>query len=248
MTQLEIVNNVLRRLREDTVGSVNDNAYAQLIAMFVNDGIDELTNSYDWSSLNHSVEVSLAASTRIYDLSALVSGGGNVENTGRATTSESLLRFDAYGRPLAFVFDDNTDSQFNCQLNLITIDEMERVYQLDRSEDTEDPSAMALKLASGGGYELELFPAPNTTRWMRIEFWTPQAELAIDGTDDGTSVIVDSKAVEAYAHYRAANERGEEIGEPGGLLERRYLARLGAVIESAMGADLRANRYESWRA
>ena len=245
-TQLTLVNNVLRRLREDTVTSVADNAYAQLIAMFINDGMAEVQEAYDWSALVHDIDVDLVQGTASYDLSATVAQGGNVDNSGSPTTMDSMLRFDAYGRPLAYIYDDSSDPEPNIILALITYDEYKRKQQLDRDEQQLDPCAFALKQADDGdGYYIYIWPTPDASRRLRITFWTPQAELSIDGTDDATDIVVPNPPVEAYAHMTAANERGEEIGEPGNLLERRWQRRLGG--ESAISADQRADRYESVR-
>lgn len=248
-TQLTIVNNVLRRLRETTVSSVADNAYSQLIAMWVNDGIREVTDAYDWKMLDHQVEVTVASGTSTYDLTALVSGGGNVENTGRVTTAESRLRWDdKTGYPVAFWYDSSATTEDGDQLRLLSEDERKRRYLQDLDQTSQSPLCFSLTLASAGdGYELNLWPEPSTSGYLRVMFNTPQTELAIDGTDDATSILVPSAPVEAYVTMIAANERGEEIGEPGNLLERRYYNTLGAAIEAAMGPDQRANRYESWR-
>lgn len=42
MTFLQLVNKVLVRLREDTVSSVDENSYSQLIGEFVNDAVKEV--------------------------------------------------------------------------------------------------------------------------------------------------------------------------------------------------------------
>jgi hypothetical protein len=247
-SQLTLVNNVLRRLREDTVTSVADNAYAQLIAIFINDGIREVCEAYDWNALFHTIDVDLVDGTSEYDLSATVALGGNVDNAGRATTMDSMLRFDMYGRPLAFIYDSAADTEANIQLRLITEDERQRRYLEDTGEVNTEPSMFSLLQATDGdGYIIRIWPEPDAARRLKIVFSTPQAELAIDGTDDSTDIIVPNQVVEAYAHLTAANERGEEIGEPGNMLERRYQRLLGGAIEAAMSADQRTNRYESWR-
>lgn len=247
-TQLTLVNNILRRLREDTVTSVADNAYAQLVAMWLNDGIRDVSEAYDWSSLRHTINVAVAATTTTYDLSLLVSGGGNVDNADRVTTEGSLVRFDMYGRPLCFVYDDDTSTDVNVQLRLIDEDTRIQREALDTDQDDDDPYFFSLAhTTTGDGFQITVYPIPALTRHLRITFTTPQAELAIDGTDDDTEVIVPRACVEAYVHLHAANERGEEIGEPGNMLERRYQNVLGGAIEAAMQADIRTNKYESVR-
>lgn len=246
-TQLTLVNNVLRRLREDEVTSVADNAYSQLIAMWVQDGIDDVTTSYDWSSLQHDITVAIVAGTSEYDLSLSVTNTGDVPDAERVTNNESLLLF-SNGRPVAFLYDDSSDTDANVQLSYIMEADRARINSWDNDQDNEDPARFSLRQTdTGDGYKLTLWPAPSLNRELRIKFQTPQLDLAIDGTDDATEVIVPNKIVEAYAHMVAANERGEEIGEPGNLLERRFINRLGSAIEAAMASDIRANRYESVR-
>ena len=49
MTYLDLVNNVLRRLRETEVNSVQDSAYSKLIGDLVNDAKNLVDSSWDWS-------------------------------------------------------------------------------------------------------------------------------------------------------------------------------------------------------
>ena len=51
MTYLNLVNNVLRRLRETEVGTVAATAYSKMIGDFVNDAKDLVENAWDWSEL-----------------------------------------------------------------------------------------------------------------------------------------------------------------------------------------------------
>lgn len=55
MTYLEIVNNILKRLRERTVSSVNENSYSSLIGILVNDALHEVEDSWDWSALRTTI-------------------------------------------------------------------------------------------------------------------------------------------------------------------------------------------------
>ncbi len=248
-TQLSIVNNVLRRLREDTVTSVADNAYAQLLAMFINDGLREMQEAYAWSSLQHTVEFDTVADQQEYDLSATIAGGGSVDNAFSPTNGGSMLRFDNTNRAIAYFYDTSVDDVPDARLIYQTEDEITRRTLNDR--DYTDPTSYAFSLKStdnADGFLCWLYPTPSeASKRVRIAFQTPQADLAIDGTDDATELKVPSAPVEAYVNMIAANERGEELGEPGNLLERRYLNTLGGAIEQAISADGRANRYESWR-
>ena len=51
MNYIQLVNEVLVRLRESEVSSVNDNAYSKLIGKFVNDAKRNVEDAYNWNSL-----------------------------------------------------------------------------------------------------------------------------------------------------------------------------------------------------
>ena len=68
MTYLQLVNSVLRRIREDEVSSVSQNNYSKLIGEFVNDAKRTVEDSYDWTALRTTLTVSTSASTFNYTL------------------------------------------------------------------------------------------------------------------------------------------------------------------------------------
>jgi len=51
-TYLDVVNTVLRRLREPVVSSVNDTDYSAMLGVFVNDAKREVEDAYDWNALS----------------------------------------------------------------------------------------------------------------------------------------------------------------------------------------------------
>jgi hypothetical protein len=61
MTYLNLVNNVLRRLREDEVSSVNDNTYSKMVGDFVNDAKKMVEDAWDWSALRTTLTVTTSA-------------------------------------------------------------------------------------------------------------------------------------------------------------------------------------------
>ena len=68
MTYLEMVNNILKRLRERQVSSVNENTYSALIGVLINDAKREVEDSWDWSALRTSLTVTTSANTFNYEL------------------------------------------------------------------------------------------------------------------------------------------------------------------------------------
>ena len=57
MTYLNLVNNVLRRLREDEVSSVQSTTYSKMAGDFVNDAKKIVEDAWDWSALRTTLTV-----------------------------------------------------------------------------------------------------------------------------------------------------------------------------------------------
>jgi hypothetical protein len=68
MTYLQLVNSVLRRLREDEVESVSQNSYSRLIGEFVNDAKRSVEDSYDWTALRTTLTVTTSDTVFNYTL------------------------------------------------------------------------------------------------------------------------------------------------------------------------------------
>jgi hypothetical protein len=68
MTFLELVNDVLIRLREPTVSTVTLNAYSTLIGRFVNDAKRQIEDAFSWNVLGQTVTITTTPSTYIYPL------------------------------------------------------------------------------------------------------------------------------------------------------------------------------------
>jgi hypothetical protein len=58
MTYLNLVNNVLRRMREEEVASVSSNTYSKMVGDFVNDAKRTVEDSWDWSALRTTLTIS----------------------------------------------------------------------------------------------------------------------------------------------------------------------------------------------
>ena len=70
-TQIQVVNDVLRRLRETTASSVASNDYAKLVAVFVNDAKETLEDMWFWTVYETEIDTTITADgTREYDLTS----------------------------------------------------------------------------------------------------------------------------------------------------------------------------------
>ena len=220
-TQLAVVNKILRRLRESTVNSVSGSDYAALIATFVNDAKADLEDMWFWSVYETEISTSvLSDGTRDYDLTS--------------TNDRSwLIRYIDDHRPMAF----DTTAGEESQLYDIPLKELRRWRSSYKGtpDDVEAPTTFAIKNDSDGrGWTLELKQGSTTARTWTSYWYVPQADLAVDGTDDSTEILLPERPIYIRALMYAANERGEEIGEPGNLLERQAETAAAAAMEIDM--------------
>ena len=68
MTYLNLVNSVLRRLREVEVTTVGFNSYSKLIGDIVNDAKDLVESAWDWSALRTTIAINTVSGTSNYSL------------------------------------------------------------------------------------------------------------------------------------------------------------------------------------
>jgi len=71
MTYLELVNDVLVRLRETTVSTVTQTSYSSLIGKFVNDAKRQVEDAFAWNVLGTTVTLSTTSSTYSYALTGV---------------------------------------------------------------------------------------------------------------------------------------------------------------------------------
>ena len=68
MTYLQLVNDVLIRLRETQVSTVTETSYSTLIGKFVNDAKRQIEDAYAWNVLGQTVTITTTAGTYIYSM------------------------------------------------------------------------------------------------------------------------------------------------------------------------------------
>jgi len=217
-TQLDIVNDILQRLREDTVAAVSTSDYSKLIGMFVNDAKEDLEDMWFWTVNETEISTSvLSDGTRTYDL------------TG--TTDRSwLIRFIPDQRPMAY--DTTTDENNRLQdISRKVLLDTRNMYR-GTVPTLGAPNRFAIVPDSDGrGWTIELEQGSSTARTWKTYWYVPQAEFAVAGTDGATELKLPERPVFLRALYYALNERGEEMGEPGGVADERADRAAAAAME-----------------
>ena len=68
MTYLQMVNSILKRLRERTVEQVDQTTYASLVGTLINDAKEAIENSWSWSGLRTTLTATTSADVFNYEL------------------------------------------------------------------------------------------------------------------------------------------------------------------------------------
>lgn len=124
-TYLQLVNSVLRRLREPEATSVNDSDYVRLIATYVNDSKRQVEDAYNWNALTETLSAAtvpdlfsyvLVGSGQRFRLIDAINDTANLVMYSRSThwmNSMFLIQPPQYGPPNAYNFngtDENGDT------------------------------------------------------------------------------------------------------------------------------------------
>jgi hypothetical protein len=132
MTYLELVNDVLVRLREPTVTTVALNSYSTLIGKFVNDAKRQIEDAFAWNVLGTTITVTTAASTSSYSLTGagqkfqVMDVINTTSNVGLTNISfvdmNRKLNFTPLANqiPTEFAF-DGVDGSYDTKVNLYPI-------------------------------------------------------------------------------------------------------------------------------
>lgn len=150
-TYLQLVNEVLIRLREREVTSVTDNAYSKLIGKFVNDAKRQAEDAYNWNALS----VTLTADTVPGIFNYVLEGSGQrfrIMDVINDTTDNALQ--------------NQTSAQFNRWFLETSAERAEPMYYNFNGTNT------------NGDTQVDLYPIPNQVYNLRFNITRPQPPLS----------------------------------------------------------------------
>jgi hypothetical protein len=186
MTYLELVNKVMRRLREsevDTVqGTGNSNSYARLIGDFVNEAKSQVEVAWDWSALRNTLTVTTSLNVFNYELNGAKSNSkfldiwndtSNIEmqmKDSRWFTQEFLMADPQVGIPNFYNFNG---------------------------------------VSSDGDIQVDIYPIPDGVYALRFNLTQRNVPLSAD-TD---TTVLPTRPIILLATAMAIEERGEDGGQ-----------------------------------
>lgn len=155
MTYLQLINNVLIRLREAQVSVNNETSYSTLIGLFVNDAKRQIEDAFSWNVLGTTVTITTVAATYVYSMT----GAGQKFQVQDAINTTSNIGL----RNISFV-------EMNRYQNLVpTTNGLPQYYSFDGVD-------------ASGDTKVVLYPRPDGVYNIPFSLTVPQATLSADAT------------------------------------------------------------------
>jgi hypothetical protein len=183
MTYLQLVNSVLRRIREDEVTSVQNttDSYVKLIGDFVNDARRIVEDAWDWSALRKTITV---------------------------TTSENVFSYSMTGTNNSFKILDVINDTSNFFMRPASSSWMNNAYLVQDPAKSTPEFYSWNGVDDDNNALVDLYPKPDGVYDLRFNI----VDRADPFTLDTDKLQVPSSPVIQYAVALASRERGETGG------------------------------------
>lgn len=200
MTYLELVNAVLRRVRETEVSTVSQTAYSKLIGDFVNETKREVEDAWDWNALRTTLTADTTADLFNY---VMVGSGYRFKVLNVLNDTSNWFMKSASGRWM--------DEQF---LLGDAVQKGPPQYYNFNGQD------------SNGDTQVDIYPVPDGVYAIRFNVVLPQTDLV----NDSDALSIPSDPVIQGAVLKAIIERGEDGGRGSELQAEAYRKSVGNAI------------------
>jgi hypothetical protein len=186
MTYLELVNAVMRRLRERQVTTVQSsgsaNAYAALIGDFVNEAKAQVETAYSWSSLRTTLTLTTEADVFNYELNG---------------SQNNFSVLDVWNDTSNIEMQYKSSHWFNNEFLMAQPQEgIPMFYNFNG-------------VATDGDTKVDIYPVPDGVYSLRFNTVLRNAALSADSD----TLVIPSRPVILLATAMAIEERGEDGGQ-----------------------------------
>ena len=156
MNYLNLVNDVLIRLREDEVTAVTDTSYSKLISKFVNDAKRFVEDSYQWNALSETLTV---------------------------TTDNDLFNYVMTGSGQRFKVIDVINSEDNFFLEYMPFSQMNNLF-LNQTPQKGSPAYYNFNgVDVNNDTQVDIFPIPDGIYNVFFNIYKPQLSLSADADE-----------------------------------------------------------------
>lgn len=179
---LSLVNDVLVRMREPEVTTINENVLSKLVSKYVNDSKRVVEDAYNWNALT---------------------------TTLTATTVNTIFNYALVGTGARFKVIDIFNSTSRFFLNAQTLKQMTANFNSSSNPQHAAPYYYNFNgVDSNGDTQVDVYPIPDGVYTIFFNLYVPQDELLLDAS----TMLVPKEPVVLLAYARSLVERGEDGG------------------------------------
>lgn len=179
---LSLVNDVLVRMREPEVTTINENVLSKLVSKYVNDSKRAVEDAYNWNALTSTLTATTVNAVFNY---ALVGTGARFKV------------IDIYNNTDRFFLNAQTSKQMTANFNSSSTPQKGSPYYYNFNG-----------VDTNGDTQVDVYPVPDGVYTVLFNLYIPQDELLLDAS----TMLVPKEPVVLLAYARSLVERGEDGG------------------------------------
>ena len=182
-TYLDLVNDVLVRMREPEVTTVAEHTVSNLVGKYINDAKRQVSDAYDWDAFNTPITISTIANT-----------------TGPYSITGAGVRF----KTMDVI---NTTSFY--EMSPLSHANYDSFYYTTPTPTKGLPMYYSIKgVDTNGDIKVNFWPVPDAVYSIRFSLIVPEADF----TTDTSTTLLAKEPIVLGAFARALVERGEDGG------------------------------------
>jgi hypothetical protein len=213
---LDLVNDVLTRLREPVVTTVTETAFSSLIGKFINDTKRQVSDAYDWDAFNTPITVNTIANT-----------------TGPYSITGAGIRY----KTMDVI---NTSSFY--ELSPLSHANYDSFYYTTPTPTKGLPMYYSIKgVDTNGDIKVNFWPVPDAVYSIRFSLIVPEADF----TTDSSTTLLAKEPIVLGAFARALVERGEDGGLSSSEAYALYKSCLSDLISLELARSPENDQFEA---
>jgi len=215
-TYLDLVNDVLVRMREPTVTTVSQNTVSALVGKYVNDAKRQVSDAYDWDAFNTPITVSTIANT---------TGPYSITGAGVRYKTMDVI---------------NTSSFY--ELSPLSHANYDSFYYTTPTPTKGLPMYYSIKgVDTNGDIKVNFWPVPDAVYSIRFSLIVPEADF----TTDSSTTLLAKEPIVLGAFARALVERGEDGGLSSSEAYALYKSCLSDLISLELARSPENDQFEA---
>jgi hypothetical protein len=215
-TYIDLVNDVLVRLREPVVSTVTETSFSSLIGKFINDTKRQVSDAYDWDAFNTPITISTTANS---------TGPYSLTGAGVRYKTMDVINTTAYN-----------------QLSPLSHEQYDSFYYTIPNPTKGIPLYYTIRgVDTNGDIKVVFWPVPDAVYTIRFSLIVPEADF----TTDSSTTLLAKEPIVLGAYARALVERGEDGGLSSSEAYALYRSSMSDLIALELARSPENDQFEA---